>query len=96
MLLGQTTQNKTHKDRALAKGQKADAGFTARAFIPTGHYVTSSITSRPFMDRFYFYSELVTLKAFPECPSMQLEVPEEEPLQEPLQEEPKRNTIINH
>ncbi len=26
---------------------EADAGFTARAFIPAGHYVTSPVTSRP-------------------------------------------------
>ncbi len=38
--------------RVLAEWQKADAGFTARAFIPDGHYVTSTVTSRPFMDRF--------------------------------------------
>ncbi len=57
----------------------ADVGFTAHAFIPAGHYVTSPVTSCPFMDRFYFYSEPVTLKAFPERPPTQLEVPEEEP-----------------
>ncbi len=53
----------------------ADAGFTACAFIPAGHYITSPVRSRPFMDRFYFYSEPVTLKAFPERPSTQRLVP---------------------
>ncbi len=32
---------------ALASFLEADAGFTAHAFIPAGHYVTSPVTSRP-------------------------------------------------
>ncbi len=32
---------------ALASFPEADAVFTARAFIPAGHYVTSPVTSRP-------------------------------------------------
>ncbi len=32
---------------ALASFLEADASFTARAFIPAGHYVTSPLTSRP-------------------------------------------------
>ncbi len=31
----------------LASFLEADAGFTAHAFIPAGHYVTPSMTSRP-------------------------------------------------
>ncbi len=32
---------------ALASFPEADTGFTAHAFIPAGHYVTSPVTSRP-------------------------------------------------
>ncbi len=32
---------------ALSSFLEADAGFTARAFISAGHYVTSPVTSRP-------------------------------------------------
>ncbi len=34
--------------------QVVDAGFTACAFYTAGHYVTSPVRSRPFMDRFTF------------------------------------------
>ncbi len=33
---------------------EADAGFTARAFIPAGHYVTSPVTFRPSMGQITF------------------------------------------
>ncbi len=32
---------------ALASFPEANAGFTAHAFIPDGHYVTSPVLSRP-------------------------------------------------
>ncbi len=53
----------------------ADASFIALAFILASHYVNSPVTSRPFKDRFYFYSKPVTLKTFTERPSMQRLVP---------------------
>ncbi len=49
----------------------ADASFIALAFILASHYVTSPVTSRPFKDRFYLYSEPVMLKTFTKRPSMQ-------------------------
>ncbi len=55
--------------RALAEWQKADAGFTARAFIPAGHYVTSPVTFRPSMGQIAFgfragHAEGVPLASF--------------------------------
>ncbi len=74
---GQTTPNKTHRDRALAEWQKATAGFTARAFTPAGHYVTSPVTSRPSFRPDWYQSW--SAEGVPNAFSDAARVPEEEP-----------------
>ncbi len=44
---------------------EADTGFTARAFILSGHYVTCPWRLANSLDRLYLYPSAVTLETFP-------------------------------